>query len=166
MDQPRPTAIIPGLDVHGYPHDPWGRAYPSAHTAVVVGVVAALWPWMNRYQRAAGLALAVLVPLNRIYIGAHWPVDVVGGVAIGMLAASATWLVAVQWPIRAADPARYGPRRPDADQRLQRAPVVGAEPGLLERAPARTLQCRGQRLRPDVLDERDRRRRAGWHGVE
>lgn len=100
VDQPRPTAIIPGLDVHGYPHDPWGRAYPSAHTAVVVGVVAALWPWMNRYQRAAGLALAVLVPLNRIYIGAHWPVDVAGGVAIGMLAASATWLVAVQWPIR------------------------------------------------------------------
>ena len=26
VDRPRPTAVIPGLDVHGYPQDPWGRA--------------------------------------------------------------------------------------------------------------------------------------------
>ena len=32
-DQPRPTASIPGLDVHGYPKDPFGNAYPSAHTS-------------------------------------------------------------------------------------------------------------------------------------
>jgi membrane-associated phospholipid phosphatase len=100
VDQPRPTAVIPGLDVHGYPQDPWGRAYPSAHTAMTVASVAALWPWMSRTQRAAGLAIAVLVPLNRIYIGAHWPLDVVGGVAVGLLAAALTWLVAVRWPIR------------------------------------------------------------------
>jgi undecaprenyl-diphosphatase len=100
VDQPRPTAVIPGLDVHGYPQDPWGRAYPSAHTAMTVAAVAALWPWMSRTQCAAGLAIAVLVPLNRIYIGAHWPVDVVGGVAVGLLAAALTWLVAVRWPIR------------------------------------------------------------------
>ena len=100
VDQPRPTAVITGLDVHGYPHDPWGRAYPSAHTAVAVAVVAALWPWMSRAQRVAGLAIAVLVPLNRIYIGAHWPVDVVGGAAIGLLAAALLWLVAARWPIR------------------------------------------------------------------
>ena len=106
VEQPRPTAVIPGLDVHGYPKDPWGHAYPSAHTAVVVGVVAALWPWMNGYQRAAGLAVAILVPLNRIYIGAHWPVDVVGGGAIGMLAGTVTWLVAVRWPIERLPAAR------------------------------------------------------------
>src|SRR4051794_22396789 len=99
VDQPRPTAVIPRLDVHGYPHDPWGHAYPSAHTSVVVAAVAALWPWMNRSQRTAGLAVAILVPLNRVYIGAHWPVDVVGGVAIGLLAATVTWLVAMRWPI-------------------------------------------------------------------
>jgi undecaprenyl-diphosphatase len=99
VDQPRPTAVIPGLDVHGYPHDPWGRAYPSAHTAVVVAAVAALWPWMNRSQRAAGLAVAILVPVNRVYIGAHWPVDVVGGVAIGLVAGTVAWSVAARWPI-------------------------------------------------------------------
>jgi membrane-associated phospholipid phosphatase len=99
VDQPRPTAVLPGLDVHGYPHDPWGRAYPSAHTALTVAAVSALWPWMSRWQRAVGLALAVLVPLNRVYIGAHWPIDLVGGAAVGLFATSVCWLVAARWPI-------------------------------------------------------------------
>ena len=99
-DQPRPTATIPGLDVHGYPKDPFGNAYPSAHTAVAVGLVAALWPWLTRPQRAVGVVVALLVALNRLYIGAHWPVDVVGGAAIGLLAGAVCWLVAARWPIR------------------------------------------------------------------
>jgi membrane-associated phospholipid phosphatase len=98
--QPRPTAYIPGLDVHGYPKDPHGDAYPSAHTSVVVGLVAALWPWLTWPQRAVGVAVAVLVALNRLYIGAHWPVDVLGGVAVGLLSGSLCWLVAARWPIR------------------------------------------------------------------
>jgi undecaprenyl-diphosphatase len=98
-DQPRPTATIPGLDVHGYPKDPYGNAYPSAHTAVAVGLVAALWPWLTRPQRAVGVVVALLVALNRLYIGAHWPVDVVGGAAVGLLAGAVCWLVAARWPL-------------------------------------------------------------------
>ncbi len=98
-DQPRPTATIPGLDVHGYPKDPYGNAYPSAHTAVAVGLVAALWPWLTRPQRAVGVVVALLVALNRLYIGAHWPIDVVGGAAIGLLSGALCWLVAARWPI-------------------------------------------------------------------
>ena len=99
-DQPRPTASIPGLDVHGYPKDPYGNAYPSAHTSVAVALVTALWPWLNVPQRVVGVAIAALVALNRLYIGAHWPVDVIGGAAIGVLAGSVCWLVAARWPIR------------------------------------------------------------------
>ena len=97
--QSRPTASIPGLDVHGYPKDPNGNAYPSAHTSVVVGLVTALWPWLTWPQRVVGVAVAALVALNRMYIGAHWPIDVVGGVAIGLLSGSVCWLVAARWPI-------------------------------------------------------------------
>ncbi len=99
-DQPRPTASIPGLDVHGYPKNPYGNAYPSAHTAVAVGLVTALWPWLTRPQRAVGVVVALLVAFNRLYIGAHWPVDVVGGAAIGLLSGALCWLVAARWPIR------------------------------------------------------------------
>jgi membrane-associated phospholipid phosphatase len=99
VDQPRPTAVIPGLDVHGYPQDPWGRAFPSAHTALTVAAVSALWPWMTGRQRAVGAATALLVPLNRVYIGAHWPIDLVGGAAVGLFATCVCWLVDARWPI-------------------------------------------------------------------
>jgi undecaprenyl-diphosphatase len=100
-NQPRPMAVIRGLDTHGYPVEPLGNAYPSAHTALFVGAACALWPWMRWPQRIVAVAIAVLVGCNRIYIGAHWPVDVVGGAAIGMFAGAITWLVATRWPIRA-----------------------------------------------------------------
>lgn len=98
-DQPRPTAYLPGLDVHGYPKDPYGNAYPSAHTSVAVGLVASLWPWLTWPQRVVGVAVAAAVAFNRMYIGAHWPIDVVGGAAIGLLSGSLCWLVARRWPI-------------------------------------------------------------------
>ena len=104
-NQPRPLAVVPGLDTHDYPVDPHGNAYPSAHTAMVVAVLCALWPWMRWPQRIVGVVVAVLVALNRIYIGAHWPIDVVGGGAIGLLAAAVVWLIATRWPIRASGPA-------------------------------------------------------------
>ena len=105
-NQPRPLAVIAGLDTHGYPVEPHGNAYPSAHTALFVGAACALWPWMRWPQRIIGVAIALLVACNRIYIGAHWPVDVVGGFAIGMFAGAITWLVATRWPIHPAAPSQ------------------------------------------------------------
>jgi undecaprenyl-diphosphatase len=99
-NQPRPIHVIPDLDTHGYPTSPHGNAYPSAHTAVVVAAVCALWPWMRWPQRVAGLVFAALTACNRIYIGAHWPIDVVGGIAIGLLSGAITWLIAARWPIQ------------------------------------------------------------------
>ena len=98
--QPRPLAVINDLDAHGYPVEPHGNAYPSAHTALFVAGVCALWPWMRWPQRVIGVTVAALIAGNRIYIGAHWPVDIVGGAAIGMFAGAITWLVATRWPIR------------------------------------------------------------------
>ena len=108
--QARPTASIPGLDVHGYPKDPLGHAYPSAHTAVAVAVVSGVWPWISWPQRVVGVIVAALVALNRIYIGAHWLLDVLGGLAIGLLCGSACWLVAARWPLRAGQSAAADPR--------------------------------------------------------
>ena len=99
-NQSRPLAVIPGLDMHGYPTDPHGNAYPSAHTALFVAAVSAMWPWIRWPQRIVGASFAVLVACNRIYIGAHWPVDVLGGAAIGLLCGSLAWLIAARWPLR------------------------------------------------------------------
>jgi membrane-associated phospholipid phosphatase len=103
-NQPRPLAVIPGIDNHGYPIQPHGNAYPSAHTAAVVALVAGLWPWMRWPQRVVGMIAAILVALNRLYIGAHWPIDILGGAAIGVFAASVSWLIADRWPMHRQNP--------------------------------------------------------------
>jgi membrane-associated phospholipid phosphatase len=97
--QARPLTVLSNLDTHGYPVEPAGNAYPSAHTALVVAMACALWPWLRPGQKVVAATLVILIPLHRVYIGAHWPIDLVGGAAVGVLAAAITWLVAARWPL-------------------------------------------------------------------
>lgn len=60
-------------------------AFPSGHTQNA----AVLWSYLaGHYRRwpliVAAVILIPLVGLSRIYRGAHWPVDVLGGMAIGI----------------------------------------------------------------------------------
>lgn len=68
-----------------------GLSYPSGHASgiaalVTVGLVLA-WPRLAARRRrlalAAGVALAVLVGLTRMWLGVHFLSDVVGGWALG-----------------------------------------------------------------------------------
>ncbi|MGY1666128.1 phosphatase PAP2 family protein [Geodermatophilus sp. SYSU D00696] len=69
-----------------------GLSYPSGHssgvaTLVTVALVLA-WPRLTaggrRRALAAGVALAALVGLTRVWLGVHFPSDVVGGLALGV----------------------------------------------------------------------------------
>jgi undecaprenyl-diphosphatase len=138
--QARPLAVMPNLDTHGYPRDPAGNAYPSAHTAFVVAVACALWPWLRPTQRVVAVVLVVLIPLNRVYIGAHWPIDLVGGAAVGVLAATFTWLIAARWPITSTTrPHHNAGTTPDTAQRHQPRP-----PTFLQTRPGRERTHFGQ----------------------
>lgn len=60
-------------------------AFPSGHTQNA----AVLWSYLaGHYRRRPLVVVAIvlipLVALSRIYLGAHWPVDVLGGMAIGI----------------------------------------------------------------------------------
>lgn len=65
-----------------------GLGYPSGHAAVAS--VLASTATDGRAMRPIALAGAIVIGGGRIYIGAHLPLDVVGGLAIGLLAGEIT----------------------------------------------------------------------------
>jgi len=85
VDRGRPPAYLSDVLVHGYPTDPRGSGYPSSHTAVAIAVVVGAWPWLNLPWKIGGVATAAAIALNRMYVGAHFPLDVVGGIAVGLV---------------------------------------------------------------------------------
>jgi undecaprenyl-diphosphatase len=71
------------------------RSFPSGHATTAFAAAGVLCAWAGalptrgrrRLARALALALAALTGIARIYAGAHWPLDVLAGAAIGSLAA-------------------------------------------------------------------------------
>ncbi len=61
-----------------------GSGYLSGHTALAVTMAVVLTPYLGRWGRWAVWVLAALVGLGRMYAGAHLPLDVVGGAALGL----------------------------------------------------------------------------------
>lgn len=60
-----------------------GLGYPSGHAAVAA-TVALAWPNdTSSWVPAALGALAATVGITRVYVGAHYPLDVIGGWALG-----------------------------------------------------------------------------------
>ncbi len=67
---------------------PPDASFPSGHAATAfaaAGVVAALHPRL----RVVALGLAVLVALSRVYLGVHYPSDVLAGALLGLGIAAA-----------------------------------------------------------------------------
>ena len=86
VDRGRPPAYLDDVLTHGYPVDPRGSGFPSSHTSVTVALVVGAWPWLTRPWRIVGVATAALIGLDRMYVGAHFPLDVLGGLGIGLAA--------------------------------------------------------------------------------
>jgi membrane-associated phospholipid phosphatase len=98
-DRPRPYEVMAGAVLRQQPAH--GTSFPSSHTAVTVAVVIALVPFLARPLAAAGIGYAVLVGWSRVYLGVHYPLDVLGGVGIG-LAAGGVILLALGTLLRRA----------------------------------------------------------------
>jgi undecaprenyl-diphosphatase len=60
-----------------------GGGYVSGHAAVVFALATVLHPYLSRRWRIVSWTLAVLVSIARVYVGAHLPLDCIGGAALG-----------------------------------------------------------------------------------
>ena len=80
--RPRPHTSIGGWVT--LLEDPDAFSFPSGHTAVAFGVATALAAGDARIA-AAEFALASAIGLSRVYLGAHYPLDVAAGATLGVI---------------------------------------------------------------------------------
>lgn len=90
----RPFGV--GLDVDLRDGAAQGLGYVSGHAAVAFAAAAVAAPHLDRRIRPALFGLAGVVAFARVYSGAHLPLDVVGGAALGVLAGEAGRLLEVR----------------------------------------------------------------------
>lgn len=91
VDRPRPYDADPG-GTRAMIAPPMGTSWPSSHPAVLTAftTVAARELGSGRVARAGSTALGLSVAASRVYLGVHYPSDVVSGFLMGR-AVAAVW---------------------------------------------------------------------------
>lgn len=130
FDRPRPQLHGPELTILGRSYDyPTSYSFPSGHAltaAVVFGTLAYLvvrlepTVRLRRLTVAAAAAVVLLIGLSRVYLGVHYPSDVLAGYLVG-----ATWSAVA---VGAIELVRYfAEGRPEVE-RLERDLQRGLDP--------------------------------------
>jgi undecaprenyl-diphosphatase len=118
FDRPRPDLVPHGQRVYT-------QSFPSGHAMMSAVVYLTLGMLLARTRAAAGAKMVVLgfaifvtllVGASRVYLGVHWPTDVLAGWAGGAAWAIACWLV-MTWLQRRGDvePPTNGEGEPAAE---------------------------------------------------
>jgi undecaprenyl-diphosphatase len=87
----RPAAVGP-VRVRG--HEQSGDGFVSGHAAVSIALAAGTMRALPRLDPVLAI-LAATVGLSRMYVGAHLPLDVLGGAALGLIVDG---VVELAWP--------------------------------------------------------------------
>lgn len=81
----RPYEVVEGLRLLiEKPHD---YSFPSGHTCASFAAALVYYRMLPKKWGIAAVVLASLIAFSRLYLGVHYPSDVIAGMAIGALAA-------------------------------------------------------------------------------
>jgi undecaprenyl-diphosphatase len=59
-------------------------SFPSGHSAIVFAIAMAIF-YFNKKWGIVAFVLAILVGISRVYVGVHWPIDILAGALVGIL---------------------------------------------------------------------------------
>ena len=94
--EPRPCQALHGV-VTVAPCDPvTDYSFPSNH-AVIVAAAAVVILVMHRGLGVLAVVLAVVMGISRVYVGAHYPHDVLAGYLLGGVVAALVVVVVAKW---------------------------------------------------------------------
>ncbi len=109
VQEQRPHDALPGILVLATPTTDPG--FPSDHATVVGAVTAGLFLVNRRLGWVAGVAAAMLA-YSRVYIAAHYPLDVAAGLLLGAAVVLVGWILVRRILIRLVDRMRHSGLRP------------------------------------------------------
>jgi membrane-associated phospholipid phosphatase len=79
----RPAETLPDVILRGQ-SAAHGLSFPSGHAMVIFAIAALVAPYFKSRWQVLPWALAAAVCLSRLYLGAHFPLDVAAGAGLGM----------------------------------------------------------------------------------
>jgi undecaprenyl-diphosphatase len=112
VERGRPAALLTGVEGREV-FSKGSLGYPSGHAAVAAALTVVVAAHLSKRWAIAALVLGFAVIFGRMYVGAHLPLDVLGGVALGAAAGSIVNLLIGPRPPTPSPPSRNPPWRSD-----------------------------------------------------
>lgn len=89
--RPRPFDANPAVSLLvKKPHD---YSFPSGHTSASFACTSSIFMYGVKKYWIPPLVLSCLIAFSRMYLYVHYPTDILGGIAVGILSALASWCI-------------------------------------------------------------------------